>query len=819
MSPWRGIGSLRGKLIVACVLVELAATALLALASSRLLQHTLTERMTHQVGQIATLLDQVIAAPLGQRDYATLQQSLDLVRDHDSITYLVLWNHRDVIVAASGWDTRQPLPPRDGADIDLDRADTTLHLSVPVFLAGQQLGRLDIGLATTALRQARSDFLWRSSVVSAIALIVSAALLTLIAFTITRHLAQLARASQRMAEGDFDARVEVQTNDEIGRLGASFNSMAGIIQQRVAALEQSELQQRLHLAAVREEQARLHTLLGAMRDGILFVDAAGRVIYANAAFARIWGLPGVGTDQPLHDIVPLLLRHASPASHPHLLALLDAQASEDAALQELHTLDGRIIAQRMQPVGGGSERKGCIWFHDDITLERQTEQRARQALHDPLTKLLNRRGLFDALQPALQHAGAQKQPLTLMFIDLDDFKLVNDIGGHRAGDEVLQAVAAALSNQLRRGELVARLGGDEFAVMCPGLDTEDAVAVAVRLVEAVAAVRYTTPEHTLRLGCSIGLATFPQDALAQDDLIACADTAMYQAKQSGKNGWARYLADPGRALAETSRVDWNARIHSALQEERLVLHFQPVYRAADMQMSHHEALLRMVDEADAGRLISPDSFIGHAERSGKILLIDRWVFQACVERLAATGPAVCIAANLSARSLEDASFPGFLRELLQRHDVDPRRLHIELTETSAISDPLAARQMVAALGALGCAVHLDDFGSGFSSFAQLKLLDVDVVKIDGSFIRDLAADTSNRLFVAAMIEIAHNLHKQTVAEHVEDAATLEILRGLGIDMVQGYHLGRPNARFAAAGDAPALQVVRPLRRGAPGGQG
>jgi diguanylate cyclase (GGDEF)-like protein len=811
MRLFGAMASLRSKLIVACVLVQLAVMAAMAVASSRLLQRTLAERMTDQVNQVVALLDQVIAAPMAQRDYAPLQHSLDLVRTESSINYLVLWDHRNRQVAVSGWDAAKALPPRDSGELDLDRADTTLHLALPVVVGGQTIGRLDLGLTTAGLRQARSELIARNLLYSAIALLVSSLSLALIAFAITRHLARLAAASQRMADGDFDVEVPVETRDEIGRLGASFNAMASALKQRMVALEQSQAQQRAHLATVREEQARLHSLLGAMRDGILFVDAEGCVIYANDAFSRIWALDGVVPGLPLGNIVPRLLQRSHPTSHAALRGMLDTGISEAAASLELHTLDGRIVAQRMQPVDGAAGRSGCIWFHDDITLERQTEQRAHQAFHDPLTKLPNRRGLFDALHKALQRADAEKHPLTLMFIDLDDFKLVNDFGGHRAGDEVLQAVANALSGELRRGEIVARLGGDEFAVMCPVLDGEDASALAVRLVNAVAAVRQVTPGRTLSMGCSVGIATYPVDATAQDDLIACADTAMYQAKQSGKNGWARWRNDPARAQAETQRLDWNARMHHALQNDGLVLHFQPVFHVADMRLSHHEALLRMVDEQDAGRLISPGSFIGHAERSGKIVLIDRWVFEACIERLAQTPSSVRIAANLSARSLEGGGFPGFLRDLLQRHDVDPRRLHIELTETSAISDLLAARQVIASLGALGCAVHLDDFGSGFSSFSQLKLLDVDAIKIDGSLVRGLPADESNRLFVAAMVQIAHNLKMQTVAEHVEDAATLAILASLGVDLVQGFHVGRPGPLMVETEAVPLLRVVNPQR--------
>jgi EAL domain-containing protein (putative c-di-GMP-specific phosphodiesterase class I) len=294
---------------------------------------------------------------------------------------------------------------------------------------------------------------------------------------------------------------------------------------------------------------------------------------------------------------------------------------------------------------------------------------------------------------------------------------------------------------------------------------------------------------------------------------------MYQAKRSGKNGWAAFHSDPQRSQAESARVNWNTRIHRALRDQRFVLHFQSVHRAADLRVAHHEALVRMVDENDPSLVISPAEFIAHAERSGKIQQIDRWVFETCVAQLASSGPAVCIAANLSARSLEDSSFPGFLRGLLQRSDVDPRRLHIELTETSAISDPLVARQLIDTLRGLGCAVHLDDFGSGFSSFAHLKLLDVDAIKIDGVFIRNLQSDSSNRLFVASMIEIAHNLNKTVVAEHVEDAGTLEILRGLGVDMVQGFHLARPSAQLMDVRPRGHLQVVADFRRSTRGDVG
>jgi diguanylate cyclase (GGDEF)-like protein len=347
----------------------------------------------------------------------------------------------------------------------------------------------------------------------------------------------------------------VTTNDEIGRLGATFNAMASALKQRVEALEASEAQQRLHLSVARDEQSRLTTLLGAMHGGIMFVDADARVIYVNASFLRIWAVPELAAGWPLSEIVPRLVLQTALADAVHLESMLRLDNGDYIGSRELRTLDGRVIVQRMQPVVQGVDGSGCIWFHDDITLERQTQQRAHQALHDPLTGLVNRRGLHESLQAAIVHATGNQAKFSLMFIDLDDFKHANDVAGHRTGDEILVAVAGTLGAEMRKGELLARLGGDEFAVLCPGVSVSEAGPIAARLVAAVSALRFKVPGQTLRVGCSIGIASFPADARTEDDLIGCADSAMYAAKQGGKNGWAAYLNDPLQSQAESARVD------------------------------------------------------------------------------------------------------------------------------------------------------------------------------------------------------------------------------------------------------------------------
>ena len=784
--------SLRRKLIVACVAVEILAISLIWIGAERLMQQTLKDQASAQAQEVLALLDQALAPALAQRDYATLQQTLDLVRHPQAIHYLVLFDHRDRPVASSGWDLSKALPVRDTGAIDLDRPDDTLHLAAPVALAGQTIARLELGLSTQRLRQARDEFRNNGLWIGALALAVSTLLLIIIAYALTRNLAALSRASRQVAAGQFDIALPVRTDDEAGRLAAAFNTMAATIQQRVAALELSEQQQAQHLAAAAQERARLTTLLGALQIGILFVDADQRVVYANALFSRVWSLNGLQPGTPVADAVPLMARQVGVDSVDVLEMMLSDGLDQPFVDSEITTRDGRLIAQRMQVVADGPDGPGGrIWLHEDITQTRRTEQRARLALIDPLTNLPNRRGLYDVLDKALVQANGQSQGLVLVFIDLDEFKHVNDMVGHRVGDQILVTLAKALARVMQPGETVARLGGDEFAIVSPGNNAKDAQAVALRLTQAVSTLHVDLETQSLVVGCSMGLALFPAHARTADDLIACADTAMYQAKLEGKNGWCLYRDDVAYSRAESERVIWNGRIFRAMRDQRLQMHFQPVIRMSDMGIAYHEALLRMVDEDDETQLIAPSEFVQHAERSGKIRQIDRWVFETCISMLARSQASVRIAVNLSARSLDDHGFVGFLRDALQRYDVDPQRLHIELTETAGMGDLMSARPMIAALRSVGCAVHLDDFGSGFSSFAHLKLLEVDGIKIDGNFVRDLTSDASNRLVVASLIEIARSMNKSTVAECVEDAATLEALRELGVDHVQGFHLGRP----------------------------
>jgi len=315
--------------------------------------------------------------------------------------------------------------------------------------------------------------------------------------------------------------------------------------------------------------------------------------------------------------------------------------------------------------------------------------------------------------------------------------------------------------------------------------------LAERITRSISQVRFQYEGQSLRLTSSLGIAVFPDHADNAEDLIARADTAMYQAKEAGKNAWRIYRSDLDTSFQMVKRLSWNDRIQHALENDLLDLVFQGVYSTDDRSLSHFEVLVRMRDKDDPTTLLMPGQFIPIAEKSGKILDIDRWVLQESIKMLAELKSIPALAVNISGRSFDDPMLPQYIAELLTRYGVAPRRLMVELTETSAVSDLHDAQRFIEALHQTGCGVSLDDFGTGFSSFAYLKHLQVDSVKIDGLFIRNLPKEYDNQLFVKAIVTVARGLHKTTIAECVEDEETLVMLKGFGVDCVQGYYLEKP----------------------------
>jgi diguanylate cyclase (GGDEF)-like protein/PAS domain S-box-containing protein len=578
------------------------------------------------------------------------------------------------------------------------------------------------------------------------------------------------------------------------------------LRQAINELRTTESLQTQYLEETEQERARLLSLLSAMNLGILFVAADGSVIYHNPAFNHMWQIePGTALiGLPVHEV---LARSASNLARPdhfsrHLRSALEVH--EAPGRYEIQMTDGRIITELDYPVRDREGRfVGHLWIYEDVTRERQTaEQLVHLAERDALTGLYNRHRFQHELTRIMLEADRQQGQCAVMFFDLDEFKSINDTYGHRAGDALLIRVAGEIGALVRRNEVLARLGGDEFAVLLPNVHGNEAEVLAERVVRAIAQIPFRFEGQNLRMTSSLGIAYYPTQAASADDLVARADIAMYQAKDAGKNTWRAYRADADAHSEVRNRLSWGERISNALDKGLFQLHFQGIYRTEDKSLLHLEALIRMVDEDRPGQLVMPAHFIQLAEKSGRILDIDRWVIREVLRMLADNPATPPIAVNLSGRSVSEPSLPQFIGDELRNAGVNPNRLIVEITETAAVSDLNDAQRLIEALRTLGCGVCLDDFGVGFASFAYLKHLHVDTIKIDGLFISNLANDPDNQVFVQAMVSVALGLGKSVVAEYVEDAPTLDLLQRFGVDLVQGYHLDRPVAGH------PALQGIR-----------
>jgi diguanylate cyclase (GGDEF)-like protein/PAS domain S-box-containing protein len=573
----------------------------------------------------------------------------------------------------------------------------------------------------------------------------------------------------------------------------------------ISELKASEQKALQYLATSEAERARMQALLAAMNLGILFVDGGGRIVYHNPAFSQLWRIPPEQETLGA-DARPLLRAGAALLTRPdafmeHVETLLTRHG--ETQNHEIATRDGRTLTLLNYAVRDrGDHFLGHLWIFEDVTGERQTaEQLLYLAERDSLTGLYNRHRFQLELERMLAESGRHGAASALLYFDLDEFKAINDHFGHRAGDTLLMRVAGEVANLTRKNEMLFRLGGDEFAVLLPGVGAAQAEALAERIVRAIAQIPFRFEGQTLHISSSLGIALYPTHATDQDQLVACADTAMYQAKHAGKNAWRVYRADLDTTPEMVSRLSWNERIARALEQDLFELHFQGVYHARSRRLSHLEALIRMRDE-HGEELIAPGRFIPVAEKSNKILEIDRWVLRQVADLLARYPQAPPIAVNISGRSLDDPALPGHIAELLRERRADPARLLIEVTETAAVSDLTDAERFIEALKHAGCGVCLDDFGAGFASFAYLKHIRVDTIKLDGMFIRNLPHDHANQVFVRGMVEVARGLDKNTVAECVEDEATLRLLADLGVEKAQGFFLDRPQARHPALYGSP-----------------
>ncbi len=418
------------------------------------------------------------------------------------------------------------------------------------------------------------------------------------------------------------------------------------------------------------------------------------------------------------------------------------------------------------------------------------------AEHDPLTKLFNRRRLPHAVGEAVGLA-REGNPGALLYIDLDNFKVVNDTLGHEAGDRLLLTVADILRSTVRTEDVLVRFGGDEFVIVLPDCSVPDALNIGEGLRENIENMVFTESGRSFRVGASIGVAPIDGSREAPD-VLGVADAACYAAKAGGRNRVELYRETGGALEALVADNDWSSRIKSAMKDGTLEIYFQPVVSTIGRSILFHEVLLRLSDRPESSP-VHPAAFMSSIHRSGQSASLDRFVIARSVEALVKS-PGSHLSINISGSSFAKADFADFVEELLARHSVGPERIIFELTENEVISNLREAEAVMSSLRKRGFRFALDDFGTGASSLNYLKSLPVDMIKIEGSFIRRLDEDLFNQAIVRAVQALASARKIPVVAEYVESQAVFDLLASMGVEYIQGYLAGQPRITPYAEGE-------------------
>ena len=740
--------------------------------------------------------------PVDRKELAKIAQSA--LREKDVLAVSVSSMNGKILASATLKETKgksSPLPEisRYKFLAPVYQREPTAQEEVSTGARKKQVGWVSVSLSGAALQTEQNKILIQSLLIVLIGLVVTVVFALRMARTVTQPVLALTKAVEKIKHGELDYRVATQSSGEVGRLEDGINAMAAALQE-ARDKEKKRAEDALFL-----EQVRAQVTLESIGDGVITTNAAGKIVYMNPVAEQYteWkkadaqGLPLAEVfkifdedsnrleEYPIHYCLQegRVIRHDSH----HLLMSHDGGKIEiqDSAAP-IRDRDGVILG-------------AVVVFHDVTEIQGMARRMAFLASHDPLTGLLNRREFETRLQQVLQKAHTGDRDHALLYLDLDQFKIVNDTCGHIAGDELLKQLAHHMQKEIRASDVLARLGGDEFGVVLEDCTIDKAHQIADLLRQSVKDFRFLWEGRTFEIGVSIGLVPIQRDSGSITEVLSAADSACYVAKDHGRNRI--HIYQPGdRALAKRrGEMQWVHRLREGLENNSFDLYCQaiiPLRQEPTATGRFYEILVRVQDED----LVLPAAFIPAAERYHLMPSIDRWVIStvfAMLEksqtRSAKQGTEVGtrFAINLSGQSLGDDTFLEFVMQQFAQHRINPATICFEITETAAVANLARARDFIARFKGMGCQFALDDFGSGLSSFGYLKSLSVDYLKIAGDFIEGMIEDAVDLAMVDAINQIGHVMGITTVAESVEKAPILNKLREMGVDYAQGRGIDTP----------------------------
>jgi diguanylate cyclase (GGDEF)-like protein/PAS domain S-box-containing protein len=609
----------------------------------------------------------------------------------------------------------------------------------------------------------------------------------------------------------------------LGR-GEAVRNSAGVATRMAGSFSDISEQKATEIALARQTE-RSQVTLQSIADAVITTNNDGAIIYMNPAAERLTGwLIGDARGRAVGQVLDFLTEFGTSSINDTLkVGLQGGEAgATDLGQAELLSRSGEkhIVEHSIAPLRDRKRKiiGGVIVIHDVTDRFKLMQQLSHQAIHDPLTQLTNRTGFELKLNEAMKSAAEESNiEHAICYMDLDQFKIVNDTCGHSAGDELLRQIAGQLKKHVRKGDTLARLGGDEFGLLLACCPLTKAVEIAEKIRNSVEAFRFSWEGKSFSVGVSIGIAPFDGSPGSNGaTILSTVDQACYIAKSKGRNRVHTYQPGDNESSRWHSEMQWVPHIHQAMDDGHFVLLAQPIVAVdnAYAKSKHYEILLRM--KAANGDLIAPGSFLPAAERYDLMGMLDRWVVGHAIEMLALAWGSnrdlanTIFGINISGAVLTDNTLLDYVKEVLGHYKLPPSLLCFEITETVAIANFTHANRFVNELKEIGCRFALDDFGSGFASFSYLKTLPVDYLKIDGSFVRHLADNEVDLTMVDIINQLGHVMGLETIAEFVENERILEALGRLGVDYAQGYHVGRPAPLHDICygeGSEAALQIL------------
>ena len=563
---------------------------------------------------------------------------------------------------------------------------------------------------------------------------------------------------------------------------------------------------------LRLEKSKLETTLNAISNGVITLNRELEILYMNPKAESFLEVSETNyKDQNIHNYFKLFDTDdkSNNITETFFEYLEIRSVWKNVMPLNLVTNSGTVLSIEVNAKGvinNSGDISSYVIVIQDVTHTLKIENKLKwQATHDPLTHLLNRRGFESHLQRVVYRNNTSNH--VLLFLDLDRFKIVNDVCGHQAGDSLLQQISEVISIDVRTTDVLSRLGGDEFGIILYDCNLDYALSLAERIKQSIAKYRFSWGKSLFSIGVSIGVSNIDKLTTDVDKIMSQADMACYAAKENGRNQV--YLADTDTedALIEKTNTNFVSLINSAIEEERLILYGQiiePVFPESG-EKPHIEVLLRMKDN---DKIIPPDAFLPIAERYGKIRDIDLWVIKKSIEYLK-SNKGFHININLSGVTLSDVNA---LKEIVETVELNPKEaksICFEITETAVITNLDRCISFIKDLQTLGCSFALDDFGSGLSSFSYLKHLPVKYLKIDGSFIKDICSNETDKIVVSSIHQTAKALSIKTVAEYVSNEEIYNTVKNIGIDFVQGYNIGKPCALAELAEKINAKKKGKP----------